>query len=146
MSELPHIYRVTVEGKPTSSLTATAANLPALEVAPPAEFGGPGDKWSPEQLLMASVANCFVLSFRAIANASRLEWSSIECLSEGTLDRVNSKVQFTRIVTRATLTLPATQDSAAAQAALTKAEQTCFISNSLSCESTLECELIVGGE
>ena len=144
MSKLPHSYHVKVEGKPEHSLTVTAANQPVLAVAPPAEFGGPGDKWSPEQLLMASVASCFVLSFRAIAHASGLEWTSIECQSEGTLDRVNSKVQFTRMVTRATLTLPDTQDSAAAQAALNKAEQTCFISNSLSCQSTLECELLGG--
>ena len=39
--------------------------LPAIATAPPAEFGGPGDRWSPETLLAAAVADCFVLGFRS---------------------------------------------------------------------------------
>ncbi|WP_299199363.1 OsmC family protein [uncultured Amphritea sp.] len=146
MSQFPHTYTVTVAGKPESSLTAKAENLPALDVAPPSQFGGPGDQWSPEALLMASVASCFVLSFRAIATASKLEWSAIECVAVGTLDSANRQVQFTDILTKAKLQILATENIEAARKALKKAGETCFISNSLLCQSNLECEIISSGD
>ena len=110
MKDLPHLYKVKVEGRPNNNLTVSAGNLPALEVAPPSQFGGPGDQWSPEDLLMASVANCFVLSFRAIAKASKLEWSSIECDSEGELAKDGKKIHFTKILTKAKLFIPSTEN------------------------------------
>jgi hypothetical protein len=33
----------------------------------PREFDGRGNQWSPESLLAAALADCFVLSFRAVA-------------------------------------------------------------------------------
>jgi organic hydroperoxide reductase OsmC/OhrA len=73
--------------------------------AGPAEFGGPGDVWSPETMLVGSVANCFILSFRAIARASRFEWVSLSCDVAGTLDKVERVTQFTRFDLRAELTI-----------------------------------------
>ena len=57
MLNLPHHYSIKVNGAPTGDLIASADHLPYLEVCPPLEFGGPGDKWSPEDLLMAAVEN-----------------------------------------------------------------------------------------
>jgi peroxiredoxin-like protein len=142
MHPFPHHYKVKVAGQPESNLKLTAENLPTLEIAPPPQFDGPGDHWSPEELLMASVANCFVLSFRAIAKAYKLEWTGIECESEGTLDKVDKKVRFTHVLTKAKLCIPASVDVEAAQKALLKAEETCLVSNSLICEVHLEFEII----
>ena len=143
MKALPHLYKVKVNGSPEHNLNVFAENLPALEVAPPQAFDGPGDQWSPEELLMASVANCLVLSFRAIAKASRLEWLSIECESQGELDTVDRKIQFTKISTKARLVISSAEYKNKAEKLLNKAEQTCIISNSLSVESHLECEIVV---
>ncbi|MGB5324481.1 MAG: hypothetical protein WBN40_03520 [Pseudomonadales bacterium] len=60
MEPLPHSYRVTVHGEPGNVLVVRAQNLPELQVAPPLQFDGPGDRWSPEELLMAPIVNCFV--------------------------------------------------------------------------------------
>ena len=138
------MYSVKVAGKPESNLTVYAENLPTLEVAPPLQFDGPGDQWSPEDLLMASVANCFVLSFRAIARAYKVEWSSIECVSEGTLDRVDGKTLFTHILTKVKLNIPQNQSIETAEKTLNKAEDTCLISNSLTCISELEFDIVSG--
>lgn len=46
MKELPHSYKVRVDGT-KNNLTTQAGSLPALEIAPPYQFDGPGDKWSP---------------------------------------------------------------------------------------------------
>jgi organic hydroperoxide reductase OsmC/OhrA len=31
------------------------------------QLGGPGGQWSPETLLVAAAAECFILTFRAVA-------------------------------------------------------------------------------
>jgi len=48
MKDLPHLYRVRCEGKDTGNLITRAENLQDMEVAPPLQFGGPGEQWSPE--------------------------------------------------------------------------------------------------
>ncbi len=144
MLSLPHHYSIKVNGNPTGDLIASADHLPDLEVSPPLEFGGPGDKWSPEDLLMAAVANCLVLSFRAIAATSKLEWKSIECVSEGELNMVDGKMLFTKILSKVSLVILSQEDRAKAEKLLHKAEQICLISNSLSAELTLEPFITIG--
>lgn len=146
MQDLPHLYTVKSQGKSTGNLVSRADNLPDIEVAAPMQFGGPGDQWSPEDLFMASIANCLVLSFKAIARASKLEWHSIECDSEGELDKVDRKVQFTNVLNKVRLFIPENESEEKANRILLKAEDTCLISNSLSCESRIECEIILGSE
>ena len=143
MQALPHQYQVQVTGKSTESLTVSGSNLPDLSVAPPSQFGGPGDKWSPEDLLMASISSCFVLSFRAIARASKLNWSSIECHSEGVLDRVEGITQFTTVVTKVNLVIAANESIEKAELLLHKADKSCLVSNSLTTETALECVVTI---
>jgi len=143
MSDLPHLYKVNVAGTPDDNLITSANNLPDLTTAAPKSFGGPGDKWSPEDLLIAAVANCTVLSFKAIARASKMDWLSIECESEGVLDKVEKKMLFTRINTRVKLLIPSSTDTEKAVKLLNKAEEACLISNSLTAESHIECEIVV---
>ena len=87
MQALPHRYRVKGAGRITGDVELTAERLTMLQSASPAEFDGPGDRWSPETLLVGAVADCFILTFRAIAKASRLSWISLDCDVTGTLDR-----------------------------------------------------------
>ena len=123
---------------PEGVVTLSAAGLEAIASAAPLEFGGPGDRWSPETLLVAAVADCFVLSFRAVAAASKLAWSALDVRASGTLDRVERTTRFTRIDVRAALRVPAGVDAARAQRLLERAEQICLISNSLACPRHLE--------
>ena len=114
-----------------------SAGLAPLNSAPPIEFDGPGDRWSPETLLIGAIADCFVLTFRAIARAGKLPWDSLDCEVEGRLERIEGVSRFTAFAVRAHLTVPAGTDAAVAQQALHKAEKTCLISNSLVGERTL---------
>lgn len=141
MQAFPHTYTATSAAGVSGDLTCSADNLPNMSVAPPIQFGGDGVRWSPEDLLMASISSCFILSFRAIATASKFEWHAIECVSEGVLDKVDRTIKFTRVVNRAKLIVPSSVDKAAAERMLMKAERACLISNSLSCEMHLECEI-----
>ncbi|MCF6193031.1 MAG: OsmC family protein [Kangiellaceae bacterium] len=143
MQALPHHYTVSARAESASNLKLSADNLPTMEVAPPPGCGGPGDVWSPEDLLMSSVASCTILSFRAIARASKLEWISLNCTSVGTLDSVERRTQFTEIVTRATLTITDESDRAKAEKLLHKAEDVCLVSNSLTSRSSIDTTIII---
>ena len=138
MQDYPHNYIVSAEAQSTSNVELKSAGLQPIQSAPPAEFGGPGDQWSPESLLVAAVADCFVLSFRAIARASKLEWESLSCSTDGILDRVDKQTRFTGFKLRAELVVPAGTDAARAHRLLEKAENLCLITNSLIAESHLD--------
>lgn len=138
MQDLPHHYRVSAAAETSGNVVLSSAGVNDLPSAPPVEFGGPGDQWSPESLLVAAVADCFILSFRAIARASRIEWESLSCEVEGTLDRVDRATQFTGFTLSVVLDIPAATDEGKARRLLEKAEHACLITNSLKADSQLE--------
>lgn len=137
MQELPHKYAVTATGQAEGGVKLRTDGVAPLDSLPPAQFGGPGDHWSPETLLVAAVADCFVLTFRAIARASNLTWTSLNCEVEGTLDRVERISQFTAFKVKATLRLPPDTSEERARRILEKTEQACLVTNSLKAASQL---------
>ncbi|MBN7799133.1 OsmC family protein [Parahaliea mediterranea] len=144
MQGFPHHYAVSARAAESGDVTLSAAGLADIASAPPAEFDGPGDRWSPESLLVAAVADCFVLTFRAIARASKLDWLELSCEAGGELDRVERATQFTALSLKATLRVPAGADTEKAERLLHKAEAGCLITNSLKCPVTLDCEVVQG--
>lgn len=145
MHPYPHVYRASAAGTATGGVTVSSPQLPDLETAPPPEFDGPGGHWSPETLLCAAVADCFILTFRGLSRAAKLDWSSLECRVEGTLERVDGKSRFTRFVSIAKLTVPAGSDLVKAHSLLDRAEQVCLVANSLTGERVLQAEVIEAG-
>lgn len=144
MHPFPHTYAATAAGGPAGSVTVESPRLTAIATAPPEEFDGPGDQWSPETLLVAAVADCFVLSFRAVAAASGFEWTSVTCVAEGTLDRVERVNRFTSMASTVTLTAPTGTSEDSARRLLEKADHVCLISNSLNADRHLEIHLELG--
>jgi organic hydroperoxide reductase OsmC/OhrA len=138
MQDFPHQYLVSADAKNSGNVVLSSNGVADLPSAPPAEFGGPGDQWSPESLLVAAVADCFILSFRAIARASRLDWDALHCSVDGTLERVDRETQFTGYKVSATLNVPTGSNQDKAERLLEKAEQACLITNSLKADTHLE--------
>jgi organic hydroperoxide reductase OsmC/OhrA len=145
MQEFPHHYRVTARGVVEGDVELTADRVTSLRSASPAEFGGPGDRWSPETFLVGAVADCFILTFRGIARASKLPWTSLQCDVTGTLDRIDRATQFTQMDVKARLNVPLGTDPEAARRALERAERGCLISNSLKAPLHLESSIEVAG-
>jgi len=131
MQPFPHHYAVTAAGSVDGDVELTADRVAAFRSASPAEFDGPGDRWSPETLLTGAVADCFILTFRAVARASKLPWTSLRCDATGTLDRIDRTTQFTAFELRVRLGVPEGVDVDLARRVLEKAERGCLISNSL---------------
>jgi organic hydroperoxide reductase OsmC/OhrA len=141
MKPFPHRYRARLTGGPLAYAELTANGVPALRTAPPPEFEGPGDAWSPEQLLLAAVESCFLFTFRAVARLSKVEFVTLILDAEGTVDRHERVTRFTDIVLRASLAIPAGTDRVRALAALQKTESACLVSASLSTPIRLEAEV-----
>jgi peroxiredoxin-like protein len=142
MQPYPHRYEVTASGDAEGGVRVQAEGLPGLDTAPPPEFDGPGGTWSPETMLVAAVADCFILTFRAIARASKLSWRRLECAAAGTLDRRDGVTRFTELSLRARLVVPADVDPDRARRLLEKADATCLVTNSLALQPTLATEIV----
>ena len=142
MHPFPHLYNVQTVASPSGPVTLSSSGLANLSSDGPKEFDGPGDLWSPETLLTGALADCFVLSFRAVANASKFAWTALECRVEAKLDRIERVTQFTSFTVHAKLTVPAGADLDRAQKLLEKSEQVCLISASLKGEKHLQVEIV----
>ncbi len=146
MKAYPHTYSVSAQGSASGAVPVASQGLPAIETAPPPEFDGPGGVWSPETLLVAAIADCFILTFRGISRAAHFGWEKLEARVDGTLERNSGVTQFTRYTTRATLTLAPGADHAKARELLERAEKTCLVANSLRGERILEAHLLEASE
>jgi organic hydroperoxide reductase OsmC/OhrA len=143
MQPLPHHYDVTVAANETGPVEIRSAGLSLLPSAPPREFGGPGDLWSPETLTVAAVADCLALTFRAIATLSNLKWTNLVCDAQGTVDRSEGVIRFTGMRLRVRLTVPTKADAEKSHRVFQKAEKACLVGNSLKCEETVALDVTV---
>src|SRR5450631_193187 len=146
MKPYPHTYAVSADASATGKVSVASPGLPGLDTAPPPEFDGPGGVWSPETLLVAAIANCFILTFRGVSRAAHFTWEKLEAHVDGTLERVSGSTQFTRYTTRAILTVKAGTDHAKAQELLERAEKICLVANSLRGERILEVQVLEASE
>jgi organic hydroperoxide reductase OsmC/OhrA len=142
MTPFPHRYAAHLTGGPDGHARMTAPGVLPLATAPPAEFGGPGDAWSPEQLLLASVQSCFLFTLRAVAQHSRLSFTALDVDVDGTVDRHDGVTRFTAIALHARLTVPAGTDRSRALQVLAKSERACLIAASLSTPVVLDAEIV----
>jgi peroxiredoxin-like protein len=143
MHPFPHHYTTTATAD-GDAVTLASPGLPALATAAPEEFGGPGDEWSPETLFVGAVTSCFILTFRAVAQASKLAWLDLTCEGDATLDRIDRTTQFTEIHLRAELRVPEGTDPDKAHRLMERAEHLCLVTNSLTAAVHLDARVQVG--
>jgi peroxiredoxin-like protein len=129
--DLPHSYSIKANALKDGIYKVSAKNLPNIETGPPKNFGGPGDIWSPEDLFVATIADCFLMTFKAVSSLSKLEWISLDVDAEGTLDKVDSKLQFTDVILNVVLKIPSDGNKERAIRILHKAEKNCLVTNSI---------------
>ena len=135
----PYYYETEVDWIDRRSCDLAAPGMPDIEVGPPKEFQGTDGIWTPEHLFVASVNSCYVTTFLAIAELSKLEYAAISCGATGKLEKIEgSGFQVTEITLRPNLVLHHTRDKERAGRILEKAERNCLISNSIRTVVTLQ--------
>ena len=117
----------------------SAPVLPDLKVDAPPEFKGHEGVWTPEHLFVASVNSCFMTTFLAIAENSKLEFVSFSAGAKGKLEKLEGQgFVMTEITLRPKLILKNAGDAERASRILGKAEKNCLISNSIKAKTRLE--------
>ncbi len=125
----------------------SAPDLPDLEVDAPPEFKGNEGVWTPEHLFVAAVNSCFMTTFLAIAENSKLEFVSFSADAKGKLEKLEGQgFIMTEVVLHPKLLISHARDAERAGRILEKAEKNCLISNSIKTETRLEAEVSFAGE
>jgi len=130
--ENEHTYRVVAwwnAGK--TGLTKSDAAPFAIHFAAPPQFGGLEGRWSPEDLLLSSVAGCFTTTFRALADYSRFEFTDLEVEVEGTVRKAESGYEFSGILVRPAVTISNPDERPRAERLLEKTKRLCLVSRAL---------------
>jgi len=108
-----------------------APGLPTIAVSAPPEFRGRGDTWTPEHLCVSAAASCYMTTFAAVAESSRLEFKSLTVDAEGKLEKTASGYELTEIVLKPALTVRSVNDIDRAGRLLEKAKKHCIVSNAM---------------
>ncbi|MCI1267175.1 MAG: OsmC family protein [Saprospiraceae bacterium] len=111
----------------------------SFDVATPPQFPkGMEGIWSPEHLLTAAVSSCFMTTFLAIAENSKLAFDQFSCSASGKLEQIEGKYLMTEIILEPILTIPIDTSIEKAERILIKSEAACLISNSIKSKVTLK--------
>ena len=147
MSEVHSRYPVAVRWSQGREATGSSADgLPTLALASPPAFGGPAGTWTPEHLYVLAATTCWLTTFLAVAELSKLEFEAVEAAGEGVLERGGDRrFWMASIVLRPRVSVRREEDRERALRLIEKAENACLIRNSVRSAITLEPEVVVAG-
>jgi peroxiredoxin-like protein len=137
-------YRATATWTQNRRGVVEAESVPrTINFAAPPQFQGEPGLWTPEHMLVAAVATCFVSTFSAIAEISKLELENLRVSAEGVLEKTDG-FRFTKIIVRPVVEVPAEKDAERSLRLLQKAERACLVARSLNAEMVLEPVVMAG--
>jgi organic hydroperoxide reductase OsmC/OhrA len=123
-----------------------SSRKPDLVVSSPPEFKGEAGNWTPEDMFVASLNVCTMLTFLAYAQNRGLNLAGYESDAEGTLESLEGKYRFTEVTLRPRITLKSQADLEPARKILEDAHANCFIANSTTAAAKLSPQFRVGQE
>jgi organic hydroperoxide reductase OsmC/OhrA len=134
-----HIYQVNVKWMADRIGEASSPELlNTIDVATPPQFPkGLEGVWSPEHFFTAAVNGCFMTTFLAIAENSKLSFTSFQCTADGKLEKVDGKYLMTEVALKPILVIESESDREKAERILQKSESACLISNSIKSKVSL---------
>lgn len=142
-------YRATVtwtgnDGSGTSTRAygrdgeAVSPGKPTLPTSAPSDFGGDGAGWSPEDLFIAALSQCHMLTYLFVCQRAGIVVESYVDESSGTIEvQGASGGHFTEVRLRPVVTISA-GDPDKALALHDDASKGCYIGASVSCAVTVD--------
>ena len=115
----------------------SAPGKPDIEIGSPPEFKGEAGVWAPEEMLVAALNACMMLTFVSFAQSKRLAFVAYESTAEGLLENVDGKYRIVEVSVRPTLVLRTEADIATARTIMAEVKENCFISNSITADVKL---------
>jgi len=139
---MPAEYSYRVSAWWTSGRTGLAkceSSPNTIHFSEAAELGGLQGRWTPEQLLLCSLAGCFTTTFNDVARASKFEYTDLEVEIEACVRRSRTAGwNFTEILIRPRLTVASEDRREAGLALLRRTKSVCMISRAITVPQTME--------
>ena len=151
-----HRYRVDVEwtgnlGRGTDGYrnysrdhAIRIAGKPTLAGSADPTFRGDATRHNPEDLLLAALSTCHMLSYLHMATVAGVVVTAYTDAAEGTMATAGDGGRFVDVVLRPTVTISAASDPLKAAAAHDTAHHACFIANSVNFPVRCEPRIVVG--
>lgn len=118
---------------------------PPIEVSAAPQYHGDPGKLNPEELFLASLASCQMLTYLSFASRAGIQVLAYEDRAEATLTIAERRMRITEVQLRPRITIAANADEAKARALVEAAHDGCFIANSVACAVNAEPEIVRAG-
>jgi organic hydroperoxide reductase OsmC/OhrA len=139
---MPAEYTYRVSAWWTSGRTGLAkceSSPNTIHFSEAAELGGLQGRWTPEQLLLCSLAGCFTTMFHDVARSANFDYTDLEVEIEGSVRRSRSAgCNFNEILIRPRLTVHSEDQREAGLQLLRRTKSICMISRAITVPQTLE--------
>lgn len=138
-------HSATATGGPDGPIPVSTGGADTIETAVPGEAESPNGRWNPDALLMATVADGFVATFRSVARDNGLEWRHLTCHAED-LGTIDDDPETVDIALQVEVIVPGESQRADATRSLNEAEQGCRITQLLRCRVRLSQQVTVSAD
>jgi organic hydroperoxide reductase OsmC/OhrA len=117
---------------------------PTIEASGASQFKGDPTKVNPEELFVAALVSCQMLSYLALAARAGIDVLAYDDTGLGTMTIADKRMRITEVRLRPRITIAPGNDAAKARALVENAHQTCFVANSVACAVEVEADIAVG--
>lgn len=115
-----------------------SSGKPDLQVNAPPEFKGEPGFWTPEDLFVASIESCLMLTIVGIAEKRGVEMVSYTSSAEGSLEWREGGYEFTKIIVRPNIVVSYDEAAASMHEIVARAHDACLIAKSVRSTLVLE--------
>jgi organic hydroperoxide reductase OsmC/OhrA len=126
-----------------SSVTATGKH--PIDASADRTFHGDADRWNPEELLLAALSECHMLSFLHVAVLHGVVVTDYTDAARGTMQQEGDGGRFTSVTLHPVVTVDGPVDAAEFEAMHREASALCFIANSVNFPVHHEPRVVVAG-
>jgi organic hydroperoxide reductase OsmC/OhrA len=113
------------------SYTIESAGKPSLSGSADAHFRGDASKYNPEDLLVASLSACHLLSYLAVCSRAGITVTAYEDDARGEMTLIDGKIRFREVTLHPRVTIADAARIDEALALHERAHAECFIANSV---------------
>jgi organic hydroperoxide reductase OsmC/OhrA len=130
----------------TRDMLVEPASKPPIPGSSATRYGGDDSRYNPEDLMLASLAECHLLTYLALASREKIRIVSLNVEITGVLARVDGKTRFREATLFAQTLVERAEDKERATLLHDEAHAGCFMSNSVNFAITVRPDVSVETE
>lgn len=129
------------------SVEVSAEGKPSIPGSADPAFRGAPERWSPEEMLVASLSQCHMLWYLVLCAKERIVVTDYVDHPTGTLvETPDGSGHFEEVTLRPRVTIASAQHVEGATALHTRAHDMCFVANSVNFDVRTEPAIVVSGD